>query len=253
MAAQLDLVTIVMPLYNCAEYLSATVQSVIAQTNGHWRLNMVVDPKSADDSARMAEAWAAQDSRIQVLYAQAKGVAAARNFGIQNAVGPYLAFLDADDVWLPCKLSEQLRAMHGAAAGFSCTRFRRVDRPGLKCGRLIGLPTRIRYRRLLQQNCILTSTVMIDQRVHPVIQFQDVGCEDFDLWLRLLRGGRECLGIQQDLVRYRIVPGSRGSSKWRSLRETWQIYRQSVGLGRFLASSIMMPFLARNLLKYSRF
>lgn len=253
MAARLELVTIVMPIYNSAEYLAAAVQSVIAQTNGYWRLNMVVDPKSSDDSARMAEAWAAQDPRIQVLYAPAKGVAAARNCGIENAVGRFLAFLDADDVWMPCKLSEQLRAMQSDSAGFSCTRFRRVDRLGMKRGRLIGLPTRIRYRRLLQQNCILTSSVMVDRKTHPVIQFYEVGCEDFDLWLRLLQGGHECLGIQQDLVRYRIVPGSRGSSKWRSLRETWQIFRRSVGLGRILASSIMMPFIARNLLKYSRF
>jgi teichuronic acid biosynthesis glycosyltransferase TuaG len=252
----LDLVSVIMPTYNSARFLPQAVASVRAQTFGHWELLISVDPKSSDDTAAIAENLAAGDRRVRVFYPKGPGVAAARNAGLENARGRYLAFLDSDDLWLPCKLSQQLRRMRESDSGFSCTRYRRFAGSNLDGGReghLIVLPDQITYQRLLQQNCILLSSVILDRHAHPEVAFRDVGCEDFDLWLRLLRPGGWCLGVQQDLLRYRIVRGSRGSNKWQSLRETWEVFRHSAGLSAVRSSAIMMPFLARNLVKYARF
>lgn len=91
-----DLISVVIPVYNCAPYLDACLQSLQAQTWQHWEA-VLVDDGSSDGSAALCDAWAQKDSRIRVLHRQNAGVSAARNAGIEAVRGNYLAFVDADD------------------------------------------------------------------------------------------------------------------------------------------------------------
>jgi glycosyltransferase involved in cell wall biosynthesis len=109
-----SLVSIIIPFLNAEKFLPEAVQSVFAQTYDRWEL-LLVDDGSRDQSSDLARRYAAQNpSRIKYLEHpghQNRGVSASRNLGLGQADGEYLAFLDADDVWLPHKLERQTAIM----------------------------------------------------------------------------------------------------------------------------------------------
>jgi glycosyltransferase involved in cell wall biosynthesis len=102
------LVSAVVPAYNAARTLRAAVESILLQTVGDVEV-IVVDDGSEDDTADVARAIA--DSRVRLVSQANGGASAARNAGIRSARGPYVAFLDADDLWLPDKLARQLAVL----------------------------------------------------------------------------------------------------------------------------------------------
>lgn len=91
-----DLISVVIPVYNCAPYLDACLHSLLGQTWQNWEA-VLVDDGSTDGSAALCDAWAQKDPRIRVLHQKNAGVSAARNAGIEAVRGPFLAFVDADD------------------------------------------------------------------------------------------------------------------------------------------------------------
>ena len=95
--------SVVIPLYNKQRYIKSTLQSVLAQTYTDYEV-VVVDDGSTDASLQEAERM--QSDKIRVLHQENQGVAVARNTGIENAAGEYIAFLDADDKWNPSYLEE---------------------------------------------------------------------------------------------------------------------------------------------------
>ena len=101
------LVSIIIIFFNSAEFIQEAIESVLAQTYQHWEL-LLVDDGSSDGSDEIARRYVARDpSRIihlEHVGHQNQGMSASRNLGIHNAKGKYLAFLDADDYWLPDKL-----------------------------------------------------------------------------------------------------------------------------------------------------
>lgn len=243
-------ISVVMPIYNAEAFLDVAIRSVLDQTYENWDLALVLDPGSADRSAAIATAHAARDKRMRVLTSPRRGVSPTRNHGIEQSAGDFIAFLDSDDLWLPNKLARQVEFMQAEGAAFSCSAFRRFLSDG-RVSRLINVPARISYRRLLRQNCINCCSVMIDRRQVPRFAFPELGVEDYALWLRLLREIGYCAGLREDLVRYRVVDGSRGSNKLRGLRQIWNIYRDQERLNPLQASRNIAEFTIRNGLKYS--
>jgi glycosyltransferase involved in cell wall biosynthesis len=109
----MSLVSVVVPFLNAERFLEETVQSVRDQTLADWEL-IFVDDGSTDGSTLIARDLAAKDERIHYLEHpghQNRGRDASRNLGAGHATAPYLAFLDADDVWEPDKLAEQVRLL----------------------------------------------------------------------------------------------------------------------------------------------
>lgn len=104
--------SVIIPVYNGAPYLAAAIKSVLAQTCPPAEI-IVVDDGSTDDSAAVAQVYA---PRVQCVRQTQQGPAAARNAGIDLATGDVLAFLDADDLWLPDKLSGQTTVLHDQPA-----------------------------------------------------------------------------------------------------------------------------------------
>lgn len=106
------LVSVVTSFLNEKNYLEKAIESVIAQDYTHWEL-LLVDDGSTDESTAIAKAWALRCAgKIHYLEHQNhenKGPSSSRNKGIEHAKGKYVAFLDADDIWLPQKLSEQVK------------------------------------------------------------------------------------------------------------------------------------------------
>lgn len=108
----MEKISLILPVYNGAETLEGMVQSVLAQTHKSWEL-LLLDDGSADATATLAAALAAEDARVQFIHLPHRGVSAARNFGLSRAVGEYVAFVDADD-WLP---PEYLQTLLSALGG----------------------------------------------------------------------------------------------------------------------------------------
>jgi glycosyltransferase involved in cell wall biosynthesis len=101
-------VSVILPIFNAAAYLPEALHSVCAQTFTAWEL-IAVDDGSTDGSAAVLRGW--PDPRLRWTRQPHQGAAAARNAGLLRARAPYVAFLDADDVWLPDKLAAQVAAL----------------------------------------------------------------------------------------------------------------------------------------------
>lgn len=101
-----QLISIVIPVYNAADYLNRCIKSVIGQTYHHLEI-ILVDDGSKDNSLQICKDWGEKDDRIQVIGQINKGVSSARNVGIKNATGDYLLLLDSDD-WLVTDACEKL-------------------------------------------------------------------------------------------------------------------------------------------------
>ena len=119
-----ELVSIIVPVYNAGSYLEETIALVQAQTYQNWELILVDDHSSDDGRERIEKCIAAGDKRIRLIARPAnKGAADARNTGIQNAGGRYIAFLDADDIWMKDKLERELAFMKEKQAAFVFTAY----------------------------------------------------------------------------------------------------------------------------------
>jgi glycosyltransferase involved in cell wall biosynthesis len=214
--------TVVIPCYNAKRWISATLKSVLAQT---WRELeiIVVDDGSSDGSADLVRS---QFPSVTLIQQVNRGVAAARNKGIANATGDWIAFIDADDIWLPGKLETQWRLLstqsHARMAYtawyvWHCTAPEPtkgfVERLELEnCGessRWSG-PSGWIYPELLEDCCVWTSTVIAHRSLFDEIGVFDeklpIG-EDYDLWLRASRV-TPILRVPAPLALYRMHPNS---------------------------------------------
>jgi teichuronic acid biosynthesis glycosyltransferase TuaG len=244
-----DLVSVVMPVYNGEAFIAEAIASVHAQTCGDWQL-FVVDDCSSDGSVREAQRWCDRDPRIKVLRTPGNaGSSAARNLGISHCTGRYVAFLDADDVWVPAKLEKQLKFMTGRDAGFSFTAYRKLGTKGP--GRVVRADTSVSWRDMLKGNRIGCSTVMLDTRAFPRISFPtELGRqEDYALWLSLLRGGGPAYGLDEALVLYRVHSTSKSARKFRSVTAQWHVYRDLEKLSRPVAAWYLAHYAVRGVLK----
>jgi len=123
-----DLVTVVIPAYNAQATLAETVASVLAQTYIHLQV-LVVDDGSIDDTVAIAERCSVSDPRVRILRQANGGVARARNAGLACSEGEFVAWLDADDVWHPQKIAQQIDVFRAAntALSYVFTGYRQID------------------------------------------------------------------------------------------------------------------------------
>ena len=208
------LVSVIIPVYNGMDVLSDALTSVQQQTFQNFEI-IVVDDGSNDGSHALAQKFAAGDYRIKVLRQPNSGKSAARNRAIDFSRGEFIAFLDADDVWLPEKLAAQfdlLRQEPGANLLFSDyfswdgrnDLSRRYSDPDKFPDGDVG-------RRLIFSNLFGTSTVMVKRETLNAVGSFDVGlplAQDWDVWLRIAELGFSAKGVRQPLARYRIWRGN---------------------------------------------
>ena len=131
-------ISVILPVYNVADYIDCCMESLLAQTFGDFEA-LLIDDGSTDSSGAVCEKWAAKDPRVRVIHKENGGVSSARNRGIEEAKGKWLAFVDPDD-WLdPAYLETLLRTAEEADADFcECDLYRVDGRTGKKIHRSSG-------------------------------------------------------------------------------------------------------------------
>jgi glycosyltransferase involved in cell wall biosynthesis len=179
---------VVLPCYNAANYLARALESVLAQTHPNLHI-CVVDDGSTDETPNILKHYLGYALYFRQEHA---GQAAARNLGICMSRCPYIAFLDADDYWLPKKLERQIAVLEqNPSVGLVCS-----DCATIKDGTLAGTyfgntkPPRTGklFARLTRECFVFTPTVVVRRQcLEEVGLFHEslVVSEDFDLWLRI--------------------------------------------------------------------
>ena len=246
------LVSIITPAWKAEAFIRATIDSVMAQTYPHWEM-IIVDDCSPDNTAAIVDAIALKDPRVRLVrHTQNGGPATARNTAVTAARGRWIAMLDSDDQWLPTKLEQQL-AFHKQVGGkLTYTAYRRITADGERLGQLIQVPPSLTYTQLLGNTAIATSTTLIDRHVAGDIHFKKIYYDDFGCWLDLLRDGSQAHGLQEDLMRYRVVSNSVSRNKWHSAKQVWKTYRQVEKFHRIRALYHFMGYASHALLKYKQ-
>lgn len=186
------LISVVVPVYNGQEFIKTTIQSVIMQSYPHWEM-LIIDDGSTDGTKEVVKGYL-EDSRIKYFYQKNRERAAARNQGIHFSSGQYIAFLDADDAWLPDKLEVQVDYLkHHPEVRLCFTNYFLIDTGGILTGApRISFTSNNQFDYLLKGNFIANSTVMIPRDVLDKVGLFDetlpaFGSEDWDMWLRIVR------------------------------------------------------------------
>ncbi len=218
------LVTVVMPAYNCERYIGDAVASVLRQ-NVPLEL-IVVEDNSSDGTQKIMEQFA-KDERVTYIHNEKNlGVSESRNTGIRMARGKYIAFLDADDYWTDDKLEKQVALMEAKQAVLSSVARELMDENGVCSGKMIPIQSEITYKDLLKSNTINTSGSMIRTEVAKEFQMgQDQLHEDYILWLKVLKKYGMAYGINEPLLKYRVMKSSKSGDKFKSAKMTWGVYR----------------------------
>lgn len=246
-----ELVSIVVPVYNAGKYIENTIRMVEAQTFEDWEL-LLVDDCSRDNSrqvirdyltARQTAAGRMKPGRKAIRLIEKEknqGAAMARNTGVDAARGRYIAFLDADDVWLPQKLEKELEFMRESKAAFVFTSYEFGNEKAEGTGRIVHAPKLLSYRRALSRTVIFTSTVLLDTEKlckgcggRDLIHMPVVESEDTALWWKILRSGFDAYGLDEVLAIYRRPAASLSSNKLKAIRRIWNLYRNQEGLSLF--------------------
>ena len=230
------LVSVIMPCYNMEKYIAATIHSVQQQTCQHWEL-LIVDDASTDGTADIVRSHQIQDDRIHfVVKPKHSGIADTRNQCISMAKGRFLAFLDADDLWHPEKLEQQLQFMKERNIGFSYSSYDCVDEEGKPLEKMVKSAGNLDYDAYLHNTIIGCSTVMINTTIIGNVFVPNFRTsEDTATWLNILKKGFLAYAIEQPLTSYRIRQHSASSNKLKASSDLWRVYRKNEKLPLFKA------------------
>jgi glycosyltransferase involved in cell wall biosynthesis len=232
-ATQPTEVSIIMPAHNAAKTIKASVDSVLAQTHTDWKLH-VVDDGSTDQTAEIIGTFAQADTRILLHRPGRLGSAgAARNHAMAQASSQYLAFLDADDLWLPQKLQRQLACLQSGNAIAVCSGYHVSADSGRTLSAIRTPPRRISRRQMLANNKVGCLTMLVDlKRTGTFLMPEGVIHEDYVTWLGLLNDPSLFIeGLQEPLAIYSVQPGSLSGNKLRAAGAQWHTYRKLLGMG----------------------
>lgn len=229
------MVSIIVPVYHVEKYIIETMECVRTQTCQDWEL-LLVEDCGGDQCAELIRQYReqTQDDRIRLICQPSNmGAAAARNRGLEEARGRYIAYLDADDLWEPDKLEKELAFLEEKGAAFVFTGYEFADEEGKGTGKVVRVPEKLDYKEALKNTTIFTSTVMFDSsRIDKeMLRMPMMKSEDTALWWRILRSGHTAWGLDENLVKYRRAGGSLSSNKLEAVRRIWNLYRQAEGMG----------------------
>ncbi len=245
-------VSVITPVFNVAELVGATIDSVLSQTYGDWEM-LLVDDASTDDSWKILRSYSEKDPRIKCWRLDHNsGAAKARNFAIEQASGRFIAFLDHDDLWFPDKLLKQVDFSLEKSAALTHTDYECIDASGEPIGKIIRAQKVLTYRKMLECNYIGCLTAMYDtEKVGGKVFMPDIlKRQDYALWLKIMRNGHQAYGLNESLALYRTGRKSLSSNKLDSAMYNFKMLREIEGLSRLQAAYFFIMYCMLGMKKY---
>ncbi len=232
---QRDLVSVIMPTFNCSKYLKASIDSILNQTYHDVELLITDDHSTDEETLSILRQYNEQEGRVDVLFLDTnKGPGYVRDKSIERAKGRYIAFCDSDDRWFPEKLERQIAFMTEKNCLLSYTSYIMQDDENQDQGITIA-PQKVTFSMLKRDNKIGCSTAVYDTKLlgrkyfMPFIRKR----QDWGLFLTILRDSKAtAYGIQEPLAYYRVRPNSVSSSKFALVKYNLRIYREVLGFSR---------------------
>lgn len=249
----MELVSIIMPTYNCSRFIREAIDSVVTQTYTNWEL-LIVDDCSTDDTWEQLQAIAAKDLRIRIFQMpQNGGSGKARNKGIEEAKGRYIAFLDSDDWWYPAKLQNQLNYMETNLYEFTCTWYEdaKID---LTAYHISRPRDKQNFRFMRYGNEVGTPGVIYDTaRIGKIYMPDFRRGQDWGLWLRILRQVDYLYVCPFVSFKYRHNDESVTRNKWKMVQAVIDVYKNELGYSPLRAWTVFLfRFMPRNILRKLR-
>jgi glycosyltransferase involved in cell wall biosynthesis len=218
-------VSVVIPAYNAMRYLPTTLESLTQQTFTDFEV-LIVNDGSSDEIVE----WVAglTDSRVKLISQTNQGAAIARNTGIAHAQGEYVAFLDADDLWMPTKLAKQVQCLDDQpTVGLVHTWMAIINPAGQPTGRIIPSETEGNaWQQMAEKNTVACSSAMVRRCCFDIVggflpqpQGCLIGVEDWDMWIRIASQYSFAV-IREPLLLYRQHPDN-GSNHWQSMERAF--------------------------------
>ncbi|WP_280770554.1 glycosyltransferase family 2 protein [Salipaludibacillus daqingensis] len=246
-------VSVITPSYNSEKFISKTINSVLQQTYQNWEM-IIVDDASSDETVSLINEYKEKDRRIRVVpLEENKGAANARNIGIRESTGRFIAFLDSDDEWMPEKIEKQLSFMLKKNIGFSHTAYSIVDETGQWIKASEKVPPSTNYKDLLKQNTIGCLTVMLDKEKVGEVEMVDIRArQDYVLWLEITKKGQLAYGLNESLAKYRQMSSSLSSNKLNMVKLNWKVYRDIEKLSLLKSIWYFAHFAINKTMKYMK-
>ena len=221
-----ELVSIIMPSYNTAKYITETIESVLAQTYSNWEL-LIVDDCSIDDTDDVVNQYLV-DGRIRYIKNDINsGAAVSRNTALREAKGKWIAFLDSDDLWESTKLEKQIAFMKDNDYHFSYTSYIEIDEASTPNGRSVTGPKKITKHGMYNYCWMGCLTVMYDAEWVGLIQIADIKKNnDYAMWLKVCKKAN-CYLLDEVLAKYRKRRGSISNHGYMKLiKWHYKLYRE---------------------------
>ena len=223
-------VSVITPVYNAEKFLVKLVESVSNQKNISLE-HILVDDCSTDNSLALLNSLALKYSFMKVISLPFNGgPVVARNLAIKEASGKFLAFLDADDYWLPNKCYLQSKFMQDSGAIISFTDYRFISEDGKLIGNCLKGPHKVTWFSHHCTRYLGCLTIMIDRENYPDFIFPQISpayrAEDFLAWSKVLHKFNVAYRVPYDLARYRQVKSSRSSQPLLGSFTVWKLYRK---------------------------
>ncbi|MDV2992674.1 MAG: hypothetical protein N4J56_002328 [Chroococcidiopsis sp. SAG 2025] len=240
-------VSVVIAVFRCEKYISATVQSVLDQTYKNLEI-LIVDDESPDRCVAICQQFT--DTRIQIIRQRNRGLAGARNTGIRHAQGEYIAFVDGDDLWLPSKLEKHVEHLNNSPhVGVSFSRSALIDEMGnrlgtylmpqlenispecLLCDNPVGNGSAAVLRRETLDAIAFTERLDGTPEKSPETFYFDERfrqAEDVECWLRIaIQTQWQFAGIPEALTLYRVNSGGLSANLLKQLEYLEQVIEKT--------------------------
>mgnify|MGYP001398047454 FL=1 len=221
----MSLVSIILPYYKKINYIANTLNSILNQTYQNFEIILVYDDTKLDDLLLIEHDFK-NNPKIKVIKnARNLGAGISRNIGIKHSKGEIIAFIDADDLWLPNKLEKQTNFMKENNFQFTfCDYEKRISNN--KVIKVISPKKFLDYNDLIKSNDIGLSTVQINKNIIPDDLFPSLKTkEDFVAWLKITKKKINAYNFSENLVIWNKVHNSLSSNFFQKISDGFKVYR----------------------------